>query len=149
MLTPFSSFRETYGQEQKRSDARSKEDYKEIIMENIGYEILLRKLPYDEEPLDEITELIADTVRSTKTTLRIPGDDKPAEAVTSRFLKLIGEHIRFVLACLRKNTTQVRNIRQYLLALLYNTPMTISNDNTALVSHDMASGKIASPAVRS
>lgn len=139
---PFTSFREEHGQEQKRSDAKSREDYKEIIMENIDYEILLDELTYDAEPLEEILELIVDTVSSSKSTIRISGDNKPAEVVRSRFLKLNGEHIRFVLECLRKNTTQVRNIRQYLLASLYNAPMTISNYYTALVSHDMAEGLV-------
>ena len=90
--------------------------------------------------MEEILELIVDTVCTTKETVRISGDDKPAEVVKSQFLKLDIEHIRFVMDALRENTTKVRNIRQYLLATLYNAPLTISNHFRSLVNHDMANG---------
>lgn len=139
---PFTSFREDHGREAKGTEADSRAQYKNLIMENISYDTLLQDLPYDAEALEEILELLVDTVCSTKAVIRISGDDKPAEVVRSRFLKLDGDHIRFVLDCLRRNTTKVRNIRQYLLASLYNAPMTISNYYTVLVSHDMAEGLI-------
>ena len=85
---------------------------------------------------------MADVVCSTRETVRISGADKPAEVVKSLFLKLDSEHIRFVLDSLQKNTTKVRNIKQYLLATLYNAPMTISNHFRSLVNHDMANGLI-------
>lgn len=92
--------------------------------------------------LDEILELMVDVVCTTKDTVRISGDDKPAEVVKGRLLKLDSEHIRFVLDSLRENTTKIRNIKQYLLATLYNAPMTISNHFRSLVNHDMANGLI-------
>ena len=106
-------------------------------MENISYDVLLLDLPYDKEIVEEILELIVDTVCTTKETVRISGDDKPAEVVRSRFLKLDSEHIRFVLDSLQKNTTEVRNMKQYLLTVLFNAPTTISNHYTSQVNHDM------------
>ena len=71
------------------------------------------------------------------------GDDYPAELVKSKFMKLDGEHIRFVLDCMRENTTKIRNIKQYLKAALFNAPSTIGNYYTSLVAHDMASGALS------
>ena len=109
-------------------------------MENISYDVLLVDLPYDKEIVEEILELIVDTVCTTKQTVRISGDDKPAEVVRSRFLKLDSEHIRFVMDSLQKNTTEVRNMKQYLLAVLFNAPTTMNNHFTSLVNHDMHAG---------
>ena len=136
----FTSFRGNHEREPNRSEER--QEYREIISENIGYEILREEYRYGQDTLDEILELLVDVVCTTKDTVRISGDDKPAEVVKSRFLKLDSEHIRFVLDSLRENTTKVRNIKQYLLATLYNAPMTISNHYRSLVSHDMANGLI-------
>ena len=89
-----------------------------------------------------LLELIVDTVCTTKQTVRISGDDKPAEVVRSRFLKLDSEHIRFVVSCMKENTTKIKNIRQYLLATLYNASLTMTSYYAALVQHDMAEGRI-------
>jgi len=85
----------------------------------------------------EIAELIVDTVCSARKTIRIAGDDYPAEVVKSRFMKLDSSHVRYVMDCMRDNTTYVRNIKKYLLAALYNAPSTISNYYSSLVQHDM------------
>ena len=137
---PFTSFRENQSREANRSEARR--EYRDIISENIGYEILRDDYRFERDTLDEILELMVDVVCTTKETVRISGDDKPAEVVKSQFLKLDSEHIRFVMDSLRENTTKVRNIRQYLLATLYNAPLTISNHFRSLVNHDMANGLI-------
>ena len=118
----------------------SREIYREIILENIDYEILASDPKVDREQLDEITELIVDTVCTARKTVRISGDDFPAEVVKSRFLKLNSTHIQYVMDCMRENTTYVRNIKKYLLAALYNAPSTISNYYSALVQHDMYGG---------
>ena len=91
---------------------------------------------------NEIVELIVDTVCSEQEMLRIGGDRKPKDVVKSQFLKLNSEHIRFVLKCLKENTSKVINIRQYLLTVLYNAPLTISNYYSALVQHDMYGGRL-------
>ena len=139
---PFTSFRERHVRETKRSDADQRERYREILSGNISYEILLQDYPLDRDILTEILELMVDTVCTTKSTVRISGDDKPAEVVKSQFLKLDSEHIRFVMDGLKDNTTRIRNMRQYLLATLYNAPLTIGNYYRSLVSHDMSEGFI-------
>ena len=115
----------------------AREIYREIILDNIGYEYLIQDSHIDREQLDEIAELIVDTVCSTRKTIRIAGDDYPAEAVKARFLKLDSSHVQYVMDCMRENTTYVRNIKKYLLAALYNAPGTISNYYSSLVQHDM------------
>ena len=138
----FTSFREDHVRESKRSDASQREQYREFISENISYELLLQDYPLDRDILTEILELMVDTVCTTRSTVRISGDDKPAEVVKSQFLKLDSEHIRFVMDGLKDNTTRIRNMRQYLLATLYNAPLTIGNYYRSLVSHDMSEGFI-------
>ena len=121
----------------KETTVSEMERYREVIRENIDYDLLLQEKPYDEDRLDEIVELLVETVCSNRKQIRVGGSDFPAEVVKSRLLKLDAEHIRFVFDCLGQNTTKVRNIRQYLLTTLYNAPATIGNYYSALVNHDM------------
>lgn len=115
-----------------------REQYRELLKENIEYDILTENHCLDRERIDELLELMTDTVCTNRKTLRIAGDDYPAEVVKSRLLKLNSMHIEYVLECVAKNTTEVRNIKKYLLAALYNAPATIDSYYTSLVSHDMA-----------
>ena len=116
----------------------SREIYRQIILENIDYEILAADPQVDREQLDEITEIILDTVCTSRKTVRISSDDFPAEVVKSRFLKLNASHIQYVMACMKENTTRIRNIKKYLLATLYNATFTMGSYYSALVQHDMA-----------
>ena len=116
---------------------RERESYRELILENIEYDILVQNEHVDRDRLDELVELMVDTVCSRRETIRIAGDDYPAEVVKSRFLKLDSSHIEYVLDRMRENTTYVRNIKKYLLAALYNAPATIGSYYTSLVSHDL------------
>lgn len=95
----------------------------------------------DKDRLDEIVDLMLETVCTARKTIRIAGDDYPAELVKSKFLKLNSSHIEFVLDCMRENTTKVRNIKQYLKAVLFNAPSTIDSYYTALVNHDLYGGE--------
>ena len=123
------------------TDTRSsREIYREIILENIEYRHLVQNNQIDRERLDELVELIVDTVCSARKTIRIAGDDYPAEVVKSRFMKLDSSHIEYVLSSMQENTTYVRNIKKYLLAALYNAPSTISSYYTSLVNHDLYGG---------
>ena len=139
-------FRETAAvnpPERKGRDAMSVseiENYRELILENIEYDYLCREFATYREDLDEIVELMVETVCARRKTTRIAGSDFPHEVVRSRFLKLDSEHIRFVMDSLQKNTTEVRNMKQYLLTVLFNAPTTISNHYTAQVNHDMYAG---------
>lgn len=126
--------------ETKRKEEIIKNMYRKIIKENISYDYLLKELPYEHDRLDEILELLVETVCSTRRTIRVAGADCPAEVVRSRLLKLDMEHIKFVFDCLKENTTKIRNIKQYLLTTLYNAPTTIGNYYSALVQHDLYGG---------
>lgn len=123
------------------TDMRSaREIYQEIILENIEYRHLVQNNQIDRERLDELVELIVDTVCSARKTIRIARDDYPAEVVKARFMKLDSSHIEYVLSSMQENTTYVRNIKKYLLAALYNAPSTISSYYTSLVNHDLYGG---------
>ena len=125
---------------QKRTEAKETfESYRELILENIDYDVLAGDPCVDREQLDEIVALVQETVCRTRSRIRVAGNDYPAEVVRSKLLKLNSEHIRFVMDCLKQNTTRIRNIRQYLLAMLFNAPSTMNSYYTALVAHDMAS----------
>ncbi len=115
----------------------TREAYRELILENIEYDIITQDKRIDRDRLDEIVDLLTDTVCSARDTIRIAGDDFPAEVVKSRLLKLDSSHIQYVLDCMAENTTYVRNIKKYLLAALFNAPSTIGNYYSALVNHDM------------
>ena len=116
---------------------RERESYRELILENIEYDYLCRDDRLDRDMLNELVELMVDTVCSHRETIRIAGDDYPAEVVKSRFLKLNSSHIEYVLDRMRENTTYVRNIKKYLLAALYNAPATIDSYYASLVNHDL------------
>ena len=116
---------------------RERESYRELILENIEYDYLCRDDRLDRDMLNELVELMVDTVCSRRETIRIAGDDYPAEVVKSRFLKLNSSHIEYVLDRMRENTTYVRNIKKYLLAALYNAPATIDSYYASLVNHDL------------
>ena len=100
----------------------------------------MRYSQIDSEELDGIVELLVETVCAKRKTTRIAGADFPHEVVRSRFLKLDSSHIEFVMDCLQKNTTEVRNMKQYLLTVLFNAPTTMSNHYTSQVNHDMYGG---------
>ena len=131
--------------ERKGTEAKTNsavEIYREIIKDNIEYDFLLREKPLDKDRLNEIVDLMLETVCTARKKIRIAGDDYPAELVKAKFMKLNSSHIEFVLDCLQQNTTKIRNIKQYLRAALFNAPSTIDSYYTALVAHDMAEGKI-------
>ena len=132
--------------ERKGTEAKSQsaiEIYRQIIMDNIEYEHLCQHVKgIDRETLDEIVDLLVETVCSARKSIRIAGDDYPAELVKSKFMKLDSSHIEFVFDCLSKNTSEIRNIKKYLLAMLFNAPSTINGYYAALVAHDMNTGKI-------
>ncbi len=114
--------------------------YQEYFFRQFNFNALIASYPEDEDMLREMLELLVDTVCSKRRFIRIAGDDKPAEAVKAQLMKLNSDHLRFVLMCLKENTTQVRNIRQYLLATLYNAPMTMHSSYAARVQHDFKTG---------
>ena len=126
---PFSSDAEDEPDERTRLEA--------YFMQSLEVDLLLWACPDEEDTINQIVNLLVDTCSSKRRMLRVVGDDKPAEVVRSRFMKLNADHIRFVLKCLAESTAPVRNMKQYLLAALYNAPTTMQlyylvPDETAL-----------------
>ena len=105
---------------------KNRELLEEYFSHSLEIDLLLRLYPDDEDTLYQIVNLLVDTCATNRKMLRIAGDDKPAEVVRSRFMKLNADHIRFVLDSLAENTAPVRNMKQYLLAMLYNAPTTMN-----------------------
>ena len=125
------------------TESEGKDDrtlHQEYFFWQLGFDALIASYPEDEDMLREMLELLVDTVCSKRRFIRIAGDDKPAEVVKAQLMKLNNDHLRFVLMCLKENTTQVRNVRQYLLATLYNAPMTMHSSYAARVQHDFKTG---------
>lgn len=126
------------GKRRRQSVSKREMDaYRDMIRENIDYEGFVQERPYDASQLDEMVELMVEAVYSRKEMIRVAGNDFPQAVVKSRLLKLDREHIRFVFDCLKENTTQVRNMKQYLLTVLYNAPATMENHYAAQVNHDL------------
>ena len=106
------------------------------VRESIEYAHLCTH--FNQEDVDEMVELITDVLCTTRPTIRIGGEDIPTEQARDRFQRLDCGHMEYVFDCLRRNTTQIRNIRAYLLTALYNAPVTISNYYQASVQHDFS-----------
>ncbi len=114
--------------------------YRSVIKENIEYDVLSIKLKADISMLDEIVDLLTETVCTSKQYLTIAGDTFPSAVVKSKLLKLNAEHIEYVIDCMKSNTTDVRNIKKYMLAALFNAPSTIDSFYTSKVNHDFYGG---------
>lgn len=118
-------------------DGMGYEEAREIVKDNIEYDILVQDPRQDREQLDEVVELIAETLCSRRQTIVVAGDEYPADMVKEKLLRITSSHIEYVFDCLKQNTTYVRNIKKYLLASLFNAPSTIGSYYSALVNHDM------------
>ena len=119
---------------------QEEEQYRRYFKEVLELEILEQGYPADKAVLYEILELLVETVTSRKKFLRICGEEKPKEVVKSRLMKLDSSHIQYILECLKENSTQIRNIKQYLLATLYNAPVTVDSYYSAQVRHEFGWG---------
>ena len=117
---------------------KNRELLEEYFSRSLEIDLLLRLYPDDEDTLYQIVNLLVDTCATNRKTLRIAGDDKPAEVVRSRFMKLNADHIRFVLKCLAENSSPIRNMKQNLLASLYNAPTTMQLSYQNQTNHDLA-----------
>ena len=116
------------------------QEYFDYFSDQLSMDLLKKDYPYDSEMLDNILELIVETVCTKRPLNRTGAEERPAERVRSRFMKLNFEHIRYVMDCFKENTTKIRNIRQYMLTTIYNAPTTIDTYYEALVRHDMSHG---------
>ena len=117
---------------------KNRELLEEYFSHSLEIDLLLRLYPDDEDTLYQIVNLLVDTCATNRKLLHIAGDDRPAEVVRSRFMKLNADHIKFVLKCLAENSSPIRNMKQYLLASLYNAPTTMQLYYQNQTNHDLA-----------
>ena len=117
---------------------KNRELLEEYFSRSLEIDLLLRLCPDDEDTIYQIVDLLVDTCATNRKLLHIAGDDKPAEVVRSRFMKLNADHIHFVLKCLAENSSPIRNMKQYLLASLYNAPTTMQLSYQNQTNHDLA-----------
>ena len=120
-------------------DMRSR--YEELIRDNLELDILAQNSRLDMDRISEMVEIMLDVVCSTKPTIRINGEDMPQQVVKSRFLKLNSSHIEYILDAMWDCPSDIRNIRAYMLTVLYNASLTIDNYYSALVNRDMYGGR--------
>lgn len=123
-------------------DMDERASYRNYLNSQLDMEIMYERYPYDRETLDAIVDLMLDVICSKRKTIRIAGDDKPVNVVKSQFLKINSIHLEYVMDCMKKNPAKVRNIKQYLLAAIYNAPLTMQSYYQAWVNNDMAEGRI-------
>lgn len=123
-------------------DMDERTSYRNYLNSQLDMEIMYERYPYDRKTLDAIMNLMLDVVCSKRKTIRIAGDDKPVSVVKSQFLKVNSMHLEYVMDCMKKNPAKVRNIKQYLLAAIYNAPLTMQSYYQAWVNNDMAEGRI-------
>lgn len=118
-----------------------RKQYENYLREKLSIDILIQSNPYEVGRINEIFDLMVDVLCSTAKTIRISGDDKPVDVVKAQFMKIDSGHMEYVLDCLKNQITDIRNVKQYLLATIYNAPLTIDHYYTAKVSYDMAHWK--------
>ena len=116
-------------------------EYEELIRENLEIDILSQDSRYDIARVNEMVEIMLDAICSQSATIRINSADVPHEVVKSRFLKLDSSHIEYVLHAMDQCPSDIRNIRAYMLTILYNAPVTMDNYYSALVNHDLYGSK--------
>ena len=120
---------------------RLREQYEDYLREKLEIDIMTQRNPYEVRRINEILEIMVDVLNSKAKTIRISGEDKPAEVVKAQFMKLDSSHMEYILDCFKNQTSDIHNIKQYLLTTIYNAPLTIDHYYTAKVSYDMANWK--------
>ena len=109
---------------------------REAVEAQIGYDAMSEE--YGKDRLDEIVSLMVEILCTTSPTLLISGEEYPIELVHERFQQINSLHIQYMFECLHNNASAIRNIKAYMLAVLFNAPSTLSAYNDAQVRHDQA-----------
>ncbi len=136
--TEYSNIYPSFPSADGNEEMEVRENYRLYFRRQFDYGLLILDHRYPSEDIDEIIELLVEVCCSHQKRLRVAGDWKAAEVVKSQLMKLEAGHIQYVLDSIRKNTTDVKNMKQYLLTALYNAPLTINNHASAKVNHDLA-----------
>lgn len=126
-----------YAAEQELTPVSDITGYRAVIRDQIGYGYLLQSHPLEAETIDGIVEIILEVMLSRRPKLHVAGESYPVNFVQERLQMLTIDHIEYVLECLKKSTSKVRNIKSYLLTTLFNAPATISSYYQAEVNYDL------------
>lgn len=116
---------------------RIRKQYEDYLMEKLRIDVLIQNNPCDVGRINEIFNLMLDVLCSTAKTIRISGDDKPIDVVRAQFMKIDSGHMEYILDCFKHQITDIRNVKQYLLATIYNAPLTIDHYYISKVNYDM------------
>lgn len=116
---------------------RIRKQYEDYLREKLRIDVLIQNNPCDVGRINEIFNLMLDVLCSTAKTIRISGDDKPIDVVRAQFMKIDSGHMEYILDCFKHQITDIRNVKQYLLATIYNAPLTIDHYYTSKVNYDM------------
>lgn len=114
--------------------------YELIIRKNLEIDALIERDPYERELYEGIYELVLETVLFQGESMVIASSRYPMDLIRSKFMKLNIHHVEYVVESLRSTTSKVKNIKKYMLTMLFNAPTTISSYYIAEVNHDMAAG---------
>ena len=117
-------------------DVMGYEEAQEIVKENIEYDIMCERYPRDR--LDEIVDIASEALCTRRATFTLGKDTYPYSLVKDRLLRLDASHVEYIINCIDANTTDIHNIKPYLLKTLINAPATIASYYTAKVNHDLA-----------
>ncbi len=119
-------------------DVMGYDEARETVKENIEYETLSERYPV--ERLDEIVDIASEALCSKRSSFSLGKDTYPYALVKDRLLRLDSSHIEYILDCIDGNTTDIRNIKPYLLKTLINAPATMDSYYRTKVNHDLYGG---------
>ena len=105
------------------------------IRERIEYPVLTANHYSDKGTIDTMVNILLETELANADTLTVSGIEYPAEFVKNRLAGIDSGHIEYVLDCL-SSAGKIRNIKNYLLAALFNAPATIDGSCEAEVRRD-------------
>ena len=127
------------GRERKGLKINNYDLWERQIKTNVDYESLKINYPYELQLIDEIIAIMVETVMSNRAMIRIAGDDYPFSVVKEKFLKIDYSHMQFIIDCFNEGArnTEIKNVKQYMKAVIFNAPTTIDSYYTAKVRHDM------------
>ena len=137
-IISYPSFTQQNTEEPAPMDVMGYEEARERITENIEYEIMCERYP--KERLDEIVDIASEALCTRRATFELGKDVYPYSLVKDRLLRLNASHLEYVFTCLDKNTTEIHNIKPYLLKTLVNAPATMESYYTTKVNHDLYGG---------
>ncbi len=119
-------------------DVMGYDEARERVTQNIDYDILCERHP--QERLDEIVDIASEALCTRRSTFNLGKDVYPYSLIRDRLLRLSASHIEYILDCIDSNTTEIRNIKPYLLKTLVNAPATMESYYTTKVNHDLHGG---------